>query len=280
MYRLAVVLQTSNRSEYTEKTASSFRKYVPDCQKLPFKTHLLWAGDGEKDQENQRICKNYGFHTLYNGETEAVGPFKSRERIIRMLDIVNPHLILIIENDFEWVRELPWDDINTMFHEPHIGCFRLYGVYKEKDKQRPCGTKMTFPSGKQRRIRWHTVPDVKEKLQIAKAHWGGPPSIMSYALLKTIHQWSNDDEEAMKISATIPFLTTRVLDNCCYHIGEETSRLIVNGKDMHKIRNQKHENEVTQKIKQDQIDQALEPRILADRHSNPRPILGLPKVTA
>lgn len=277
MFRLAIVLQTSNRPEYTELTVSSFRKHVPDRYILPFKTALLWAGDGEKDTQNELIANKHGFHTIFNGEGEAVGPFQSRKRILRMLEGINPHLILIIENDFEWVRELPWDDINTMVHEPFVGCFRLYGIYKEKNKVRPCGTHRQYPNGKRRRIRWLPVPDVKEKLQIGKAHWSGPPSIMSYSLLNTIHKHAEDDEQAMRISCTIPFLTARVMDNCCYHIGEETSRLIVDGKDMHKIKNQVRVQKVITDAKAE-IDKRLAPRILSNTDSTRRPILGLPKI--
>lgn len=220
--KLGICLQTCGRENYTQSTLQSWSALNPYAAqndlgaKLPLTVELFHCADGTPTRGNLELAFHHGFRNI-SEDTEHVGVHERRRRIVHRLADMGMTHVLILENDWESNRSMPWQAIYEAMLLPQVLCFRLYGKYKERGAKRPTGIVHALTGYTPK---WHKVPDMEPACEIANIHWGAPPCVMEIDLLKHILDNSKDDHHAMRVSGDTPYLTMRVVNNIFYHIGD------------------------------------------------------------
>jgi hypothetical protein len=229
--KLGIGLISCDRVEETVRTIESFALHNTRGNPLDVPgehvVQLFHADDSSKDPYIRRTAANHGFELITKIHEPRQGGQAMRRQFIAAAKTAGCTHILVLENDWESVRPLPWDAIGFAFSFEQIFCMRLYGVYRERDPvtglgRRACG-KTHYGKGKGiHDPNWQKVmvPKTNEMLEFGDIHWGAPPNITRIAEAVWLHDGTKSEGAIIKKSAKIgPLLSARVVDNVFYHIG-------------------------------------------------------------
>lgn len=215
--KLAVCLITADRAEYTRITIDSFNKFNPGSPRI-MKLHV---DDASSDPDILDMAAGGAFQ--YVGGTPLGKPRRGgqamRQIAVEASRAFNATHILILENDIETVRPLPWDLIDYVFALPDIYCLRLYGTHKERNGQRACGKTHFGKNNKD--PGWKDQWQWNEHYQVGDIHWGAQPCITRIDEATYLHMGTASEGQIRKKSGKLDLLTARVMDNVCYHIGAD-----------------------------------------------------------
>lgn len=219
---VAVLLLTAGRVEFTRRTLESFSAQNPDAREQFL---LLHADDASVEPEIAALAQAHGFAPVVASPMRR-GYRTSRKFGIEAAAARGADWVLVLENDWEWVRPFPW----ALFHHlvakrSSIYNLRLYGEYKERGNRMPC---FQFHLGQsRRRVTWRRDPGAPEPCEVTRIHWGGPPSVTRTRELLTLvgepalpgYDGRRDSQPEVTLSGRIDADVARVLDNVVYHIG-------------------------------------------------------------
>jgi hypothetical protein len=209
---IAVVLLSCDRLEYTRRTIATFLEQNA-AQLDRFK---LWhCDDASTDPGVRRAAADAGFVPLVYTE-ERAGCTEMIRRASRKLEHAGVEWMLLLENDWESVRAVPLDTWAAAARDFDAWTFRLYGRFKERDCQRPAGTRHRGRSGADPRWRTH---EAAEPYEVGDIHWGNPPAISCVELVAWLHKTAKREKDAIVKSGEIQRPAARVLTNTVYHIG-------------------------------------------------------------
>lgn len=229
---IAVCLLTCGRVDYTRQTLTSFAAHNDLSRFL-----LLHGDDASEGPEIGVLAAGHGFETVVQHQVRK-GARATRTAVVTAAAHRGATWVLLLENDWEWVRPFPWDLFATVQAARDVYCLRLFGPYKERGERCPC---LTTHQGRPDLppITW--TPFV-EGAEIADCHWGCPPAVTRMAEAIRLHgplqspvarrvhanlvargDWSSDLPE-MRESGLLVGRTVRVTENCVFHIGVEPVR--------------------------------------------------------
>lgn len=206
---IAVGLITCERSELTERTAESFRRYNPDLSRFS----LLHVDDASTDERNMEIARAHGFVTVHRNR-ERQGIMATRKAL---LEAVEADWLIMLGNDWESVRAFPWPLFESISSRRDIWALRLYGRFKERNAKRPAGTAHKGRCNK--RIRWRSLEGAPEPAEIGLAHVGGSPVVVRAGTLRQVYRNVLTDPGASIASGPVVERTVRVVENVMFHIG-------------------------------------------------------------
>ena len=224
---VAIVLVTCGRLAYTRQTLETFSEQNPDARDQFL---LLHADDHGADPEANAIkalAVAHGFETVV-AHPATRGYRAARAEGIRIAADRGADWVVVLENDWEWVRPFPWALFEHIAAQrPHVYCLRLYGEFKERGHRMPC---FRFHLGKNRQpVTWRVDPQAPERCELTRIHWGGPPSVTRMREMLILqadpllagYDARRDSQPEVTQSGRIDADVARVLDNVVYHIGHE-----------------------------------------------------------
>lgn len=224
--KLAICLQSCGRHEETVQTLESFHRYNGSRPQASFPIVRLHAEDGRIDERNEDVARKHGFLTVSPGP--RMGNTGTRRHLIKCARRHNATHMLLLENDWESDREVPWDLIEFVFkHRDHnIYHLRLWHHFKHRSKF-DAWDKVTplVARGHAGRNRadpgWKPLTGGPEPVDIGDHHWGAPPSVTRLQELLWLHEGTGNEADSIRKSGLITARTTQVKTNVFWHIGEE-----------------------------------------------------------
>lgn len=222
--KLAVMLITSNRSELTERTLKTFWEHLPKHSDLPFDVTFVHGDDASADPTNSMYAAAHGFKTIHETPVHRrLGAHAMRRAmILQTIKKADPTHIMVLENDWESVRSVPWAAIKAAFERDDVYAFRLYHEHKQEDRTRPTGPEHAGRKhlGKEAcAANWKKIELAGEQCEIGDIHFGAPPCVFRVEELVKLHTGTKSDSEAMRLSGKIKAKTVRVTENVVWHIG-------------------------------------------------------------
>lgn len=218
--KLATIFITSDRADLTEKTLRTFSKFNGWGVYAPFDTIWLHGDDASSSRENRDLAQAYGYRSVVNTKpNKRLGAHAMRRTMIDEAIERDATHVLVLENDWESTREMPWTAIDEAFRRDDVWAFRLYGEHKQKDGTRPAGH---LHAGRDcANPHWKSLALGNERCQIGDIHFGAPPCVFEINALRSIHEGTKSDSAAMKRSGKIQLKTIRLIENVFWHIGFE-----------------------------------------------------------
>jgi len=222
--RVGVAFLTCDRLEYSRRTLESFTAHNPDARERLILVHADDAS--EKPAHVAELAAAHGFKTLVQ-HTVRRGVRGLRAAAVAKLAELGAEWILVLENDWEWTRPIPWDVLECVMTRHDIYTLRLYGQYKGRGRTWPC---WNFHRGRDRSpVVWKPLEGAPERVEVGSIHWGAPPSITrTRELLELCIRPSGGgydgtgDLHEMHASAKLRGrLVARVVENVVFHIGDE-----------------------------------------------------------
>lgn len=220
---VAVCLQTCGRVDYTRRTLESFTAVH---QNIPSRWTLLHGDDGSDAPDRAQIrslAAQHGFETVVQHDRRR-GARAMRSALIDAAAQTGASWMLLLENDWEWVRPVPWALFDHLVAtRPDVYSLRLYGQYKARNQKLPCSlTNHGQPAKKA--VPWWLLPGAPEAVEIGRYHWGAPPALTRLSELQVIRRLvrgrsDRGDYAEMLVSGQIDAYVARVVENCVYHIG-------------------------------------------------------------
>ncbi len=205
---IAVCLLTCDRLAYTERTLRSFSA-MNDTRRFD----LLHADDASTEHGMLTLTGRHGFTTVA-ASRERQGWLPMRIKLFEAAQRRGAEWVLYLENDQEWARPFPWMLFDFVRSKPQFYCLRLYGEFKDRDRQ-----DASFAYNKRDRskpVKWQRLKYAPEPAQAAVIHWSAQPSVTKIGPLLEHHRSGMES----------PDLTARVKENVTYHIGvERTTRI-------------------------------------------------------
>ncbi len=209
--KFAICFLTCDRTEYTLRTLETLALHN-DLSK-----HILIHGDdASEDQDGPDAARALGFKTLVQSRRNRRGVSGMTERIIAEARLAGVDAVLNLQNDWEFIRPIPFKDAEEFLTERTTYCMRLYGKMKSTTGQ--CGI---HHGGREPRTVVQWQPHEKVGYEIGDIHWGHPPAItlIEEAVYLTKGAWK---ESVTRIrSGKITKLTVRPIENVVLHIGKE-----------------------------------------------------------
>ncbi len=201
--RIAVLLQTCNRPDYTRRTLETWHAHNAGAPFL-----LLHGDDASTDAEGMRtLAGAYGFETVVQSQ-ERVGVIATQRALLLAATRRKADWVLVLENDIETLRPFPWALFRFVERTPDIYCLRLFGRYKDEAKRVACKT--THSWRKNEPVEWRPLRDAPEKAQVGCIHWTSQPAVTRTSEALSIHAGCRPDA-----------WTARVKKNVVSHIGHE-----------------------------------------------------------
>lgn len=214
--RVAVCLVTCGRYEYTRRTVATFLQH--NDLTLVDAVH---ADDASADPRLDALAADAGFETVVRHRHRR-GAQATRAALVRAAAARGADWVLMLENDWESARPIPWALFDFIRQDASIYCLRLYGQFKERDSRRPCFTKHI---GRQNaRVQWVPLVGAPEPAEVGEIHWGSPPALTRVAEALWLHEDTASDYAAGVKSGELALCTARVVDNVVYHIGADRTR--------------------------------------------------------
>lgn len=203
--RVAVCLQTCERFDYTARTVQSFAQQNDPSQFL-----LLHSDDASTDPRVIDEAQRAGFATVVQNEIRQ-GAVSTRRALLEAAAARGADWVVLLENDWEWLRSFPWPLFRYVTDHPKIYALRLYGRFKDRAGKKKAGCGRSDPQ-------WTSIPGFNA--EIGSIHWGGPPTATRIAEARWIHQGVKCDADCGKRSRSLRLSTARVLENVVVHIGD------------------------------------------------------------
>lgn len=239
--KLAIGLVTADRADVTRRTLETFSKFNPSDRmpvssghhlplrlQAPCHVDLIHADDASVDPHVRRLAELHGFERITSPTNVRQGGQRMRYLIVNEAARRQCTHVMILENDWESVRPIPWDAVNFSFSFRDVYCMRLYGVYRERDPvtgagRRACnkshmgkGYNTYDPGWKEMSAE---VP--MERLELGDVHWGAPPAITRIDEAVWLHEDTRSEAQIRRKCARFDWLTVRVTNNVFYHIGDD-----------------------------------------------------------
>lgn len=213
---IAICLITSNRTDCTRRTLTSLRRHLL-CQDAP-EPLLLLHGDDASDAEEGvfDLAAGFGFETVHASKSR-VGGHRNRRAVVGEAVHRGAKRVLMLENDWEWVRPFPWALYEHAFSLPDVFCLRLYGQFKERGR-RPCDTR---DAGTRQAVDWTPLTGAPEPAEVGQIHWAAPPSVADASVVMRVLQDTDKPGQARRLSSVLGSRTVRPVNNVVYHIGAE-----------------------------------------------------------
>lgn len=203
-----VCLLSCDRYDYTIQTASSFVEHNGDG-------FVLWhCDDASTDQALRPAVQALGFQPLVYTEAR-VGVTEMIRRIASRLQRLGAEWLLLLENDWETVRQFPWDVFREIQQRGDVWSFRLYGQYKARGETRP--VKRCHQGRNNAEVRWQALGEY----ELGDIHWGNPPAVSRVDQVAWLHTGAKSEKDAIIRSGGIRDHVARVTENVVYHIGEQ-----------------------------------------------------------
>lgn len=201
MTRIAVLLQTCNRLDYTRLTLESFVHHNDPSR------FLLLHGDDASDEPVVALAQAFGFETVVQNYTR-LGVNVTRRALMHAAAARRARWVLMLENDIETLRPFPWELFEFVRKNRQIYCLRLFGAFKDAAKTMACKPTHKWQPGVP--IDWRPLRNAPEKAQVANAHWTPLPAVTRIREAVAIHEGHRPDS-----------LTVRVKKNAMAHVGIE-----------------------------------------------------------
>ena len=212
MTAVAVCLLTCDRLGYTQATVASFLQLNPGAPFL-----LLHGDDASEDRRVPRFARQAGFETVVQSSPgERVGVTRMVEQLAAEVVARGIDWMLLLENDWLWVRPFPWALLEACLREPWFRQLRLYGQFKELGGRKPCGTRHR---GTGRPADWRPWAEAPEPAEVGHIHYGNPPSVVRSLDVLLLARGAQSEAEMMKASGVGDGLTVRPCSPVVYHIG-------------------------------------------------------------
>jgi hypothetical protein len=212
---IAVVLLSCDRLEYTRRTIATFTE--KNAASLAAGAFKLWhCDDASTDPKVRKAAATAGFAPLVYTD-QRVGVTEMVRRASRKLEHAGAEWMLLLENDWESARAVPLELFAVAVEAHDVWSFRLYGAFKERDCQRPAGTRHRGRGGADPKWRIQATP--AEAYEVGHIHWGNPPAISRVDLVAWLHKKAKRERDAIGKSGEILQPVARVRENVVYHIG-------------------------------------------------------------
>lgn len=212
-----VVLLSCDRLEYTRRTLASFLSHNA-APELAAVFRLWHCDDASTDERVRATATKAGFSPLVYTDAR-VGVTEMIRRTARKLEHAGAQWMLLLENDWETVRPFPLETWREAVRHYDVWSMRLYGAFKERDQQRPAGTRHRGRSGAD--PKWHRCGGATEAYDVGHIHWGNPPAVSRVDLVAWLHKKAKREKEAIVKSGEITNPVARVVENVVFHIGFE-----------------------------------------------------------
>ena len=223
--KLALALQSCGRHNETAKTLQTFHKHNGFKIDAPFPVFRIHVEDGSVDERNEALAQEYGYRTFKIGR--RLGNTGTRRYLIHTAEKLGATHVLLLENDWESEREVPWDLIYHVFTHPDHDIYhlRLWHHFKHRSKFKAWDKKTPLVSrGHAGRDRadpgWQAVEHGPEPFDVGDIHWGAPPSVTRMAELVALHDGTGNEADSIRKSGQITARTAQVKTNVFWHIGE------------------------------------------------------------
>lgn len=227
---IAVCLQTCNRADYTRRTVESFIAQHPERSRFL----LLHGDDASTESGIAEIVQAAGFETVVQPKTRQ-GARTMRRLLFDAAQKRGAQWVLLLENDWEWVRPLPFLLFDQLVEtRPDVYSLRLYGAYKGRNQTYPC-SRRNLGEPRRSAVPWWPLPGAMESCEVGRYHWGAPPAVTRIGEALSIMRWVANSREPgdaaeVKASGRIDAYVARVTENVVYHIGEEKTRTVVSSR--------------------------------------------------
>ena len=222
--KLAICLQSCGRHELTTTTLETFHRFNGLRVTAPFETFRLVAEDGRIDERNIRLAQQYNF--LDVSPKRQLGNTGCRTHLIHKAHKLGATHVLLWENDWESIREVPWETIAYAFENLDVYHFRLWAEWKiprkynawvEAGRQgyvsRHRGRNNSDPG-------WKLYTGAPEPIEIGDIHWSAPPAVTRLDEALWLHKGVRAESGSIKLSGQIEHKVARVMENVIWHIGE------------------------------------------------------------
>lgn len=209
-----VVLLSCDRAEYTAATIESFLRHNRD--QVGERIQLWHCDDASTDTSNRKMAHAARFTPLFYS-TKRVGVTEMVRRAARMLEHHGAEWMLLLENDWQTVRPIPWAVFDACRARGDVWALRLYGRFKERGEQLPAGARHRGRGGAD--PNWQEAEADGEPFEVGDIHWGNPPSIARVAQVAWLHKAASREKDAIARSGLITDKVARVKSNVVFHIG-------------------------------------------------------------
>ena len=213
--KIVTCLMTCDRPEMTADVVNSL---IEPGELHIGHTILVHGDDASSSFVNHSIAQEAGFTTIVQTK-ERVGAFGLRKRLIEAaVEKYNPTHILVWENDWRCVRQIPWRTMQKCL-DVDTWQFRLFGKHKQEDGTRPAGKNHAGKNGKdpgwERDIVNGTI------IERGDIHWSTPPTLCRTEELMYLLKDATCDKDMWLKSGDLSSLTARVVHNVVWHIGHQ-----------------------------------------------------------
>lgn len=222
--RLAICLQSCGRHDLTTQTLETFHRYNGQRTQAPFDTFRIAAEDGTVDPQNIVLAKSYGFMDV--SSRHRLGNTGCRTRLIKTAAKMGATHVLLWENDWESIREVPWDTLQYCFENLPIYHFRLWGEWKIPRKYNAWveAGRQGYVSRHRGRDNanpgWQLFTGAPESIEIGDIHWSAPPAVTRIHEALWLHKGVRAESGSIQKSGEITHKVARVMENVVWHIGE------------------------------------------------------------
>lgn len=212
-----VVLLTCERLNYTAMTSASFRRL--NAAAIADGRLRLWHADDASTTPG--LCEDvgrWGWAPLVQ-TARRVGVTDMIRRIARRLEHDGAGWMLLLENDWESERALPWPVIEAVQARGDTYALRLYGTHKGRGGTIPCGTRHRGRGGAD--PAWQPQEAGGEAFEIGDIHWGNPPTVARVQEVAWLHKSATRERDVISRSGQVQAHVARVRENVVYHLGED-----------------------------------------------------------
>ena len=225
MLTIAVVLQTCGRVAYTRRTLESFSAVhgadVGRCVRL----HVD-DGSGPEAAELAALAAAHGFRTVVQHPIPR-GARTTRIAGIQAAAAAGAGWVLVLENDWEWARPVPWAVLERLEADhPEVYALRLFGTHKERGGGRAC-FRVDLSRGRVP-VTWRPIAGMPEAVERARIHYSFPPTVVRVVEALWVHgtepiragyDGRGDTAPEVAASGRLDLDVARVRENCVWHIG-------------------------------------------------------------
>jgi hypothetical protein len=204
----ALLLLTCDRPDETKRTIDSLLKHVDLSRFI-----LLHGDDASMTNKNCKEAWRAGFKTVVR-PSKRQGVSKMWQQLIEKAAGLGVDWIITQENDWEWVKDFPFDVFEEAQAREDIYYVRFFGEYKEQGCRRPCGV---THSGKRITPVWQPF---RQGWQIGDIHWGFPGNATRIEEAVFLTKGITRENDCRERSGKINKLCVRPIENYLYHIGE------------------------------------------------------------
>jgi hypothetical protein len=198
---IALCLQTCDRADYTARTLATFAAHN-DLSRF----RCLHADDASTTPENAALAARYGFTTVHQTSVRT-GMQKTRTALFRAAQAARCAWVLLLENDIETVRPIPWPLFDYVAANPKIYCLRLSGRFKDAAKTDAYLNRDKWTG---QSAQWAPLKGAPESAQIGRIHWTAQPTFTRTA-----------DAISIQRGKQPGLWTARVKKNVMNHVGVE-----------------------------------------------------------